>query len=411
MLVIPDKILNFLNQTPLPKGPIVVGVSGGADSLYLTYILSLWCKKTKRKLLAVTVDHQLRPESKAEAEWVHKQLLKHQIAHQILTWKGPKPKTHVEEYAREERYNLLTNFCRKNKSKVLFIAHHQQDQAETFWARLSRGSGLDGLCAIQPMSNRQDILLVRPLLNISKTEILGTLKKHHLKWVEDPMNQDLNYERVRWRQQQSVLDQLNLTAATIAKSTQRLQYAKEALDFYTKEFISKNLIKSPYGFVSIDEQLFTKLPIDIRIRVLAYILKILASPKKMPSLESIEKIVLKIPKYATLSGCQWVISHHKIFIAQEDQRIPNTPIPAQKWTPWGSILIWSNQPIMAQTGAPKKRLKNIPFLIQRTFLKLPEGTLLLLDHAQKELEKKSKLDYKEKRLTVAIQFNEQKEVI
>lgn len=212
MFVVPNEISDFLKQLPLPKGPIVIGVSGGADSLYLTHLMASWCKKKKRQLLAVTVNHNLRPEAEKETLWVHKQLSKHNISHDVLVWEGPKPKTRLEERARDKRYELLLDFCHKHKAASLFLAHHQQDQAETFWTRLARGSGLDGLCGMAPVSQRADILIVRPLLNTPKEAILKTLKKHRIKWVEDPMNQDTLYERVRWRQAQAQLDKMGLEA-------------------------------------------------------------------------------------------------------------------------------------------------------------------------------------------------------
>lgn len=414
MFIIPANIKTFLQTLPPLKTPFVVGVSGGADSLYLCYILNQWAKQTQKELIAVTVDHALRPESHKEAEWVHQQLSKHHIQHEILLWEGTKPKTHIEEYAREKRYELLLNFCHQKQASILFLAHHQKDQAETFWIRLSRGSGLDGLCAMAPITKRQNILIARPLLTTTKEDILQTLKKNRLKWIEDPMNQSDEFERVRWRKAQKELDKMGLVSAAISKSTQRLQRAKEALDFYTHDFLQKHLQKSPYGFIQIDEKSFLLLPQDVRIRVAMNVLKML-TPKQTPiSLESVEKIVLNMPKHATLAGCLWVISHHQIFITLELKQFSKVPIPEYKWTKWGSCSLWTNKAFVAEPSAPKPRLKAIPYLIQRTFLNPPKDYQLVhIDKTQyknqKELEKKLKLDYKNKAFVIMIQFNESKE--
>ena len=405
----PEEVLSFLNQLSLPKGAFVVGVSGGADSLYLTYILNKWAKQTKHPLLAVTIDHNLRVNSGKEALWVHKQLEKENISHTILTWDGIKPKTHIEERAREKRYELLINFCHQHKAKVLFLAHHQQDQAETFWARLARGSGLDGLCSIAPVSKRADITIVRPLLNTPKNLILKTLKQNHLKWAEDPMNQDTNYERVRWRKAQKNLDDLGLESSKITKSIERLQRTKVALDFFTQEFIQKHLCKSPYGFVAMDQKIFESAPSEIRIRTLAYMLGLFKQKNNITALESVEKIALNMPKHATLAGCQWVISHRKIFVAPELKSLTQITVPAHTWTTWGGIQIYTNCPFQPKAAAPMPRQKNIPYLIQRTFLKTPEGYKIVCMNAEKELEKKVKMDYKDNKPFVIIQFNKQKE--
>ena len=408
MFVIPHNILTFLNQLPLSKGSIIVGVSGGADSLYLTYLLNVWCKKNKRTLFAVTVNHGLRPEAETEANWVHKQLNLKKIDHTILTWDGPKPKTHIEERAREKRYELLLDFCRQHKAAALFLAHHQQDQSETFWTRLAHSSGLDGLGCMAQVSKRGDITIIRPLLKTPKTEIVQAMKKKHLKWVEDPMNQDCTYERVGWRKKQSELDKMGLNAKVIEKTTDRLKRAKNALNFYTEQFLKMHLKKSPLGFVQMDENTFTKLPEEIRIRVVIQILKMFNNSDKIIPLESAENIALQRPKHATLSGCQWVISHHQIFVAHELKNLVKRPIEANQWTNWGSAQVWTNKAFMAEAKAPTPRLKNIPYLVQRTFLTVPKGYKTQV-YSEKELEKKVKLDYKNKAPIVILKTKNTKE--
>ena len=411
MLVIPAETLTFLNQLSLPKGPIVVGVSGGADSLYLTYLLHQWAKQQKRPLMAVTINHNLRQEATEEALWVQKQLKKQDIHHTILSWEGIKPTTHIEEKAREKRYELLLDYCHQQKAAALFLAHHQHDQAETFWTRLARGSGLDGLCGMAPVSKRENILIIRPLLNMPKENILQSLKKQHLKWVEDPMNQDTNYERVRWRQAQKKLDDFGLNPGFITKSTTRLQRAKEALDFYANEFIKKNLQKTSFGFVVMEENAFKLLPTEIRIRVLNHVLNLFKRKSKILSLDSIEKLALTLPKHATLAGCQWVISHHKIFIAPELKNLPTITVSEGKWTIWGGCQLLTNKAFQEKAMAPTPRKKNIPFLIQRTFLKVPKDYALIPLNSEKELEKKIKKDYKDNTPFIVMKFNEQKDNI
>ncbi|MBQ3695827.1 MAG: tRNA lysidine(34) synthetase TilS [Alphaproteobacteria bacterium] len=409
MFVIPTQVLTRFNQFSSLKGPFVVAVSGGADSLYLTLLLSQWAQKHKKKIIAITVDHGLRKESHQEAIKVHRQLEKYKIDHVILTWDGPKPKTRIEERAREKRYQLLFDFCKETNAHVLFLAHHQQDQAETFWARLARGSGLDGLCAMGDTTSRQNILIARPLLGLTKKEITQQLTKHHIYWVNDPMNKDTTYERVRWRQAQKQLDSLGLTTDHLSKSIQRLQRAKNALDFYVQDFIQHHVKRSPYGFVAIDEKLFMRAPEEIRVRVVSDLLKTFAQKDKVISLESIENIAINLPKHATLAGCQWVNSHKTIFIAPELKQLQKTNLPERTWIKWGALLVWTNKSFIAEPCAPKPRLANIPYLIQRTFLKLPKGYKTIYIHGEKELEKNVKLDYKDKAPILMIKQSERKD--
>ena len=249
---------------------IAVAVSGGADSLCLTLLLKEWADSKKIQLFAFTVDHGLRKESKKEAADVHQQLKKRGVYHRILTWKGTKPKTHVEESARLARYNLLQDACKKNKIGTLFLAHHVEDQSETFWARLAHKSGLDGLCAMQEKSDFKGLTLARPLLDISKEEITTYLKSHKVAWVEDPMNESLQYERVKWRSRQKDLSKMGLTPNTINTLTKRLTRIKKAIDFYTDSFIKNSVLLSPAGYVFIGKMAWEMAPLEIRLRTLLH---------------------------------------------------------------------------------------------------------------------------------------------
>ena len=417
MFVIPDTINRFLEGLNINDRPIVVGVSGGADSLYLTLLLNEWAKKKKCSVIAVTVDHGLRLESAREAKSVHALLQKFGVKHTILQWKGVKPKTRVEELAREKRYELLLNFCKKKKATMLFLAHHQADQMETFLSRLARGSGLDGLTGMHPISMRQGILLIRPLLNTSKLDIVQALKSAQIPWVEDPMNEDISYERVRWRQISPNLAKIGLNANAVAVSAHRLQRAQQALDFYAKEFLLHCCQISNWGYVMIPKGSFEQLPFEIRVRVVMRLLMWMSPMTKVISLESVEKIALANPKHATLGGCQWVTSKEGIFIAQELKYMPKRlKIIAGKWTNWGHMRLWTNRSFTTFAGAPLVRLKDIPFLIQRTFPVVPKEfqVIALSDltiKEQKGLEKSCKKGYKKHKQIVVIDLIKQKEKV
>lgn len=151
-------------------------MSGGCDSMSLCLLF----QHISDKIIAFTVDHQLRPESRKEAEKVHEHVLKMGFQHEILTivWSGDKsPKKSIEKIAREQRYALLTRACLYHDIRVLFLAHHLNDQVETVLMRLIEKSGSYGLAGIQKISpnpmigsimNAERILLCRPFLDISK---------------------------------------------------------------------------------------------------------------------------------------------------------------------------------------------------------------------------------------------------
>ncbi|PZP55351.1 MAG: tRNA lysidine(34) synthetase TilS, partial [Micavibrio aeruginosavorus] len=152
---------------------LALALSGGGDSMALAYLLSGFCRKNKIELHLLTVDHGLREESAKEAKTIGKWVkIWPDVIHKILKWKGDKPKTRIQEEARKARYELLSSYCTKHKIKYLFLAHHGDDQIETFLFRLAKGSGLDGLSVMPPMQDMKDIILVRPLLNATHEDMI-----------------------------------------------------------------------------------------------------------------------------------------------------------------------------------------------------------------------------------------------
>lgn len=127
-----DHCWSWLAGKPELAGPWAVGVSGGADSLALVFLLQEWAKEKQADFTALTVQHGLRPEAEAEAQYVARLMKAHGIKHHILYWKGEKPVSGVESAARTARYELMYDWCRQNGVGALLIAHHKRDQAETF---------------------------------------------------------------------------------------------------------------------------------------------------------------------------------------------------------------------------------------------------------------------------------------
>ena len=413
-----DKMGNLFPECP---AKIAVAVSGGADSLCLTMLLTKWADKNKIKLFAFTVDHGLRKESKIEADGVHQQLEKWGIHHQTLVWQGKKPKTHVEELARLARYELLTKACQKNKIDVLFLAHHVEDQAETFWARLAHKSGLDGLCAMQEKSEFNGLILARPLLDISKEKIVDYLNEHKISWVEDPMNENLQYERVKWRKRQKELSKMDLKPETIRNLTRRLTRVKQTVDFYVDSFIKNSVLLSPMGYAFISKMAWEIAPMEVRLRTLLHLFPLISGQDKIVSLESVEKLLDSHKKSATLAGCQIVFHKKGIFIAREMRTlISPKKLKAGEFICWDRFFVTTPVSLTLSHQAPKKRIKDLPYLVQKTFphvnydkvhysidansfcgLYFPEVPVL----TQKELEKKARLDYKKGRKTLFIHFN------
>ena len=139
---------------------IAVAVSGGGDSMALCLLLKEWCTTQGVNLTALTVDHGLRVDSRTEAEQVSRWMMEASISHHILSWAGEKPTTNIQDEARKARYQLMGKWCAQNNIAHLCLAHHQDDQAETFLLRLFRGSGVDGLCAMEKKQIFQQMMVL-----------------------------------------------------------------------------------------------------------------------------------------------------------------------------------------------------------------------------------------------------------
>jgi tRNA(Ile)-lysidine synthetase-like protein len=175
---------------------IAVAVSGGPDSLALAILLSKWIKIKKGNLVALIIDHKIRPESSMEAKYVKNILSKHMISSIILNVsKNDVLKKNMNE-ARSNRFNKLINFCIKNFYFHLFVAHHLDDNIETFLIRKIAGSNIEGLRSIQSKVCINGVRILRPLLDFNKLEILEYLKKNKIQFVIDPSNFNTKYSRI-----------------------------------------------------------------------------------------------------------------------------------------------------------------------------------------------------------------------
>jgi len=134
------------------KPRLAVAVSGGADSLALALLAYDWARTRGGEAVALTVDHGLREASAHEARRVGEWLREAGMRHHMLKWHGPHPTTRIQEAARIARYDLLTRWCRANQIMFLLLAHHRDDQAETYLMRKERGSGPTGLAAMRAVT-------------------------------------------------------------------------------------------------------------------------------------------------------------------------------------------------------------------------------------------------------------------
>tara|TARA_B100001057_G_scaffold477582_1_gene546964 strand:+ start:4759 stop:5778 length:1020 start_codon:yes stop_codon:yes gene_type:complete len=299
--------LNFKTKLDaLNKKSYAVAVSGGPDSLALVALTKAYSFQKKTKFHYILVDHNIRKESSSEAKKVRALLKKKEIRLRIFL-NRKKITKNIQSNARNLRYEILFNFCKKNKVKTLLTAHNLEDQVETFFIRLSRGSGLKGLSAMKPLSKiNGSINLYRPLLDVKKIFLIKISKNIFGKYFKDPSNKDLKYLRTKVRTLKKHLETSGIKYEQIFRSIQNLSLSEATLAGYFNRTFEK-LIRKRNKEISINFQKFKELNNDTQIALINKSIKRLKKnyydlrSKKVQNL--ISGLIARDFKKSTLGGC------------------------------------------------------------------------------------------------------------
>ncbi len=221
----------------------LVAVSGGADSLALAYLSKCYQIKNKNKNFHyVHIDHKLRDTSSNEAQTLRKILRKFQIECKIITWKKKKNTKKTQSDSRDYRFKVFESFCKTKKINTLLLGHHFDDFQENFFIRLLRGSGLKGLVSFYNYRNlqRNNINIVRPLLDFSKEDLLYVTKKTFNFHIDDPSNRSLEYLRSRVRFMINNLKINGLDEKKFKMTFENLISSNNSIEFFVQKNISEN---------------------------------------------------------------------------------------------------------------------------------------------------------------------------
>ncbi len=311
-----------------PGARIAVGVSGGGDSMALVRLLAAWAVPNKVSVHALTVDHRLREAAAHEARQVAAWLDLHDIPHAVLCWNdGPHARTltrSAQSAARAARYGLMTDWCQANACSHLFVAHHADDQVETFLLRLSRGSGVDGLAAMAPTVLRDGIVIARPLLGFTKVQLIEACRAMDQPWIDDPSNTSAASTRVRFRQAQALLEREGLTRDRLLATVGHLQRARAALDHAVAELLDRGSWDA-YGVARLSVTDLLGAPEEIALRALARVLTAAGGQAYGPRFESLTRLYGRTTSGpwsdATLHGCLISRAGDVLLVSREPAQI------------------------------------------------------------------------------------------
>jgi tRNA(Ile)-lysidine synthase len=354
-----DRALDVLK----PFDRVVLAVSGGPDSLALTYLVCDWHARlgTNRPVITVaTVDHALRPESAAEAEIVATHCAELGFQHATLRWEGIKPKHGIPNAARDARYALLDAHAQTiagGGTVAVVTAHHQDDQAETVFMRLARGGGVDALAAMAAERSLQvdsPVRLLRPFLGFSKAQLVASLSARGVTWIEDPTNSDIKYERTRLRQ---TLATSGLDIAAVAATARHMQDAREGLDYAASRF--RETLQLSYNsavYASFDQRAFNAAPRLLRSMVLAEVIADFGGTTPKPEVAEVEALVARIGASgrvtATLGGTVVTAGPRSITVWRELGRLQAPEVKLTSVPSQSHRQIWDDRFWVSLEGAP-----------------------------------------------------------
>ena len=313
---------------PLEKARgALLAVSGGPDSVALMLLAATWAAQAKSKpnLAVATVDHGLRPDSRGEAETVAAWAQSLGFAHHILTWDGEKPKTRIQERAREARYDLLFQHARDIGADHILTAHHADDQAETVLFRLLRGSGVAGLAGMPVAARRGDTVHLRPLLAYPKEALVKLCEARGQVFFRDPSNENLRFARTRLRRLLALLAKEELDVAALLRLGRRAARADRALAACTRIVRGSLHPTSTDGVFSAQIGHLRDVPEEIMLRLIgAEIEAVGGKALRLERLESMTKALSGAlqagkPWHGTLGGMMLALDERGIFTIRNER--------------------------------------------------------------------------------------------
>jgi tRNA(Ile)-lysidine synthase len=357
-----QRFADAMGQLLGPDFPTDLGlaISGGGDSMAMLYLTHNWTREYGVRLWGVTVDHGLRAESAAEAAMVAEECATLGWPHATLRWHWD-GSGNVQDAARRARLALIDRW-RGNVRHVLF-AHTRDDQAETVLMRLARGSGVDGLAGMraareiapharnvleltsQDMSGdappRNEVQpgyqVLRPCLDLGRAELRHYLTVLKGRWVDDPSNENTDFERVRIRKFLALLQQEGFATGVLSDTARRMARARDGLTARLVEAVRLLCLDAPLGQVIVDRDGFAALDDETRLRLLTAALRYVSGSEYRPRAASSEALLQQILSGGggTLHGAEVLVEKTNLRILREVAAVSGDVAPLEG--------LWDNQ--------------------------------------------------------------------
>jgi len=296
-----DKVKQYIEEKQMlaAKDTVIVGVSGGADSVCILALLNLWKREFALELIAVHVHHGLREEGANQDEQYVRALcgdleIPLLVYHENIRQESERRKCSLEEAGREVRHEIFRDVQKKYQGSKIALAHHKNDNAETLLMNLARGTGIRGLKGIVPVNGD----IIRPLLCVERLEIETYLKEQKICYQIDETNNENIYMRNRIRNNLIPYMQENVNAKTVEHMhivSEQLQEIQEYLQQEVNVYFDKSVYCEENAFV-IQAEHFTQVPKALRSFVIQQALEQVSGKRKnigMAHIKEIENLLSK----------------------------------------------------------------------------------------------------------------------
>lgn len=331
-------LLSILETAFAPGLPdrLGVAVSGGSDSMALLHVAADWRGQGGPEVLAVTVDHRLRPEAAEEAAMVARLCAGLGVVHQTLVWEHDDIGGNLQDVARRARYSLIAKWARANGVTHVLTGHTANDQAECILMGLARAAGIDGLAGMRERWEDECILWLRPFLGVTRQALRADLAARGVTWIDDPTNEDDRYTRVKARKALHALGPLGIGVGELATVAVNLAQARQVVVEATVEAAAR-IATEKGGEVAFERAAFLRLAPETARRMLVGALLWLSRADYPPRADAIRRLktAIREGRDATLWGCKMAVRGDCIRITREPKAVAGREGPTH--------AIWDNR--------------------------------------------------------------------
>lgn len=339
---------------------ILVAVSGGADSVSLLYALHAVAPKLDVNLTVVHLDHQLRGvESRADAKFV-KELATHLgvsflAGRANVRQRAERKGLSLEMAAREARYEFFLRMAKKTGARTVATAHTADDQAETVLLKLARGAGRSGLSGIASDIVLNGLRVVRPMLNITRDEIITFLNENQFSWREDVSNSDLSFLRNRVRHEIIPMLESRLNPAikdTLLRTAEIFKEEDKWIENQAEDILGK-CVTYAAGSISLNRELLISQPLAMRRRVLRRWLVLSGISSDLVSFDTVIRVDQALRRKGTGRkieiGGGWIVQvcYGELVVMEKGDTMVGKPFRKRVLIPGETVLLEEGLRIIA----------------------------------------------------------------